>query len=187
MDRMDTSIEKSAYELQIMEYRMMRQKEYERRMRLKEIQQKYSNLLIMDKKLLSIVRIQRFLRRHFFKEPINMSLDEIETIPGLFRYRLMISELNTVDFLDDTDDNMIVGLLGAINITEQQYYQIMIDLRIYGNEPEMPIFINEKPYYLSYQQKEKIRNIWSKINPDTRNGLIYQQNLAYQKSEAKDM
>ena len=72
----------------------------------------------MNKYLLSIVRIQRYLKRHFFHEPINVSLDEIKEIQGLYRFRCKISQLNMIDFLDENDDNMIISLMDSLNINQ---------------------------------------------------------------------
>ena len=63
----------------------------------------------------------------------------------------------------------------------------MIDLHIYGENQDYPIYINDTLYYLSHQQKYKINKIWNKINPNIRSGIIYSQNINYQKSMAKDM
>ena len=176
-----------SYQNQMIDYRLRKQYEYEKKVRLYEIKEKYSNLLIMNKHLLSVVRIQRYLRRHFFHEPINISSDEIKEIQGLYRFRCKISQLNMIDFLDEKDDDMIISLMNSLNINERSDFWIMIDLNIYGEHPDSPIYINDTPYYLSHQQKYKIYNIWNKINPNTRNGIIYNQNLNYQKSMAKDM
>jgi hypothetical protein len=174
-----------SYQNQMMEYRIKKQYEYEKKIRLEEIKEKYSNLLIINKVLLSVVRIQRYLRRHFFHEPINK--DIIEEIPGLYCLRCKITQLNMIDFYDEKDDNMIISLMESLNINELNNFWIMIDLRIYGENSSLPIYIHDTPYYLSHQQKFKIYNIWNKINPNTRNGLLYKQNLDYQRSVAKDM
>jgi len=129
---------------QLHDYRKKKQEEYEQMMRLKMIQEKYGNLMILNKKLLSIIRIQRYMRRHFFHEPINMSLNEI---PGLYRYRCKISQLNMIDFLDEMDDDMIISLMSSLDINEKNEYWIVIDLRIYGEDSNLPIYINDDKYH----------------------------------------
>jgi hypothetical protein len=174
-------------ENQLMEYRMKRQYEYEKKIRLEEIKEKYSKLLITNKYVLSTTKIQRYLRKHFFHEPINIAQDDINEIPGLFRYRCNISQLNIFDFLDEKDDDLINSLMQSLNINQQNDFWIMIDLRIYGENINFPIEIDGTSYYLSHQQKQKISYIWNKINPNIRSGIVYQQNINYQKCLARDM
>ena len=121
-----------SYQNQMIDYRLKKQNEYEKKVRLDKIKEKYSKMLIMNKYLLSIVRIQRYLRRHFFHEPMNISPDEITEIPGLYRLRCKISQLNMFDFLNEKDNDMIVSLMESFNINELNNFWIMIDLRIYG-------------------------------------------------------
>lgn len=178
------------YQSQINNYRLKKQEEYNKKIKLEGIKEKYQNLLVMDKKLLSIIRIQRYLKKNKLYEPQNITKDDIINIPSIYRYRLKLSELNTFDFYNEYDKEMerdLLNILNKTNSSELNKINAMIDLRIYGDKPNSIVFINDKEYYLSYKQKQKIKKLWMRINPDTRSGIIFQQDLAYYRSIANDM
>ena len=175
---------------QLTEYRHRKQKEYEKKIRQEELKDKYKNQIILNKKQLSAIRIQRFMKKHYFHQPINQLDDEIKKVDGLLRYRIQLTELNTFDFFDEADDDMVIGLMQTLSLDETNSMKsiwLIINLEHYGQNPDGPIYVNDKVYYLSRQQKEKVKEKWNLLNPETRKGMIYRQNMAYQKSLAKDM
>jgi len=68
-----------------------------------------------------------------------------------------------------------------------------IDLQMFGpqliqnSEQNIPITIFDELYYLSNEQKDKIKKIWTQIDPNTTMGERFQQNMDYQKSLAADI
>jgi hypothetical protein len=58
----------------------------------------------------------------------------------------------------------------------------MIDLSIYGPCPDMPILLDDEKYYLNNEQKTKIDNIWTRINPNTENGKKFNQMIECSKA-----
>jgi len=61
-----------------------------------------------------------------------------------------------------------------------------LDLRIYGQDPNGPIYHNNVMYYLNHRQIDKIKNIWNQINPNTSNGQRYKQNMEFTKCLSND-
>jgi hypothetical protein len=171
-------------DVQLKEYTQKKHIEYLKKKRLDEIKIKYSKLIILDKKILSIVRIQRYIKRKLLQDPTNEIINEI---PGLFRYRCKFSLLNTIDYDVIHNDDELILLIESLNLINNKDFWVMIDLRIYGENVNLPIYINDQSYYLNFIQKNEIRKIWENINPNTRQGLIYKQNIDYQRSQAKDM
>ncbi|AYV76363.1 MAG: hypothetical protein Terrestrivirus5_185 [Terrestrivirus sp.] len=100
----------------------------------------------------------------------------------------------TAGITEDVLKQAIIESLGLNNINnditekcpliESKLFTVMIDLRIYGKIPDMPIFVLEtdQTLYLTEEQKKYIAKIWNKIDPETTNGMRYQQMIDCSKS-----
>ena len=150
---------------------------------------------------IAATKIQRFLRKYYLKKPSNKTKDEISSIPGLFRYRLSLSSSNLIKPIDNISLNNISSSLGFtldqndIQLNKAIFYSlslnnnednakinILIDLRTYGPNPHLPIYINNIPYYLNDEQIILIKKIWNKVDPNTAQGIRTKQNLEYIKT-----
>lgn len=89
-----------------------------------------------------------------------------------------------VSIENDVDDELKTAL--ELSINEESFF-VCIDIRVYGPEPYLPIYVNGNEYYLNNDQINKVKKIWNMVNPYTNNGLKYSQNLEYQKSLSKDL
>jgi hypothetical protein len=93
--------------------------------------------------------------------------------------------------LDMTDDEIRNIVLENIDLNEQNtlsdscdllrhdLYYVLIDLRIYGPFPDAPLYLpdDDQTIYFTEEQQNKIRSVWQNINPETNNGLRFQQML----------
>ena len=59
-------------------------------------QEKYKDVLEVNTQKLSSIRIQRFIRKHFFKNTINLSKIQLDNIPGRFLLRLKMNDDNMI-------------------------------------------------------------------------------------------
>jgi hypothetical protein len=76
----------------------------------------------------------------------------------------------TGDYKMDLDIYKIFKQSLGINEIHYNTIHVIIDLSIYGQELDMPIIVNKETYYLDKLQKDRIKKIWSKINPNTESG-----------------
>lgn len=185
------------------EYRLKKKKEYEQHIRLKHIENKYKDLLVLDKKDRSAHQICNFVKRYVHREPINMEPSQIQEIPGIFRYRINIA--------NNSDENNLPGAFDAIDsftaaedddpilkqilreslmdfqrtTTTKENLWVLLDLRIYGPNPYLPIHVFDNEIFLTVVQINKILSVWASIDPETTDGLRFQQYINYTKSLAK--
>ena len=73
------------------------------------------------------------------------------------------------------------------NVQDDETFNVILDMRFYGPDPYQPIYYKEIPYYLNSLQKERLTKEWNKVNPNTTNGIIFEQNYNYYESLSKDM
>lgn len=206
------------------------------------------------KKKFPIMKLSEHIKRKFFCEPVNMTLDEYKLIPGLFRYRVAINSNNlnkphksynkykknknlyqmpnTTNYnteimhvieeskrdyenkcetelklamkksigelksenMDDINKQLIDYTIKE-SLSEQNSNQnseqseidfyVIIDLRVYGPNPEKPIYIETVPFYLNERQIKIVKNLWNKINNIDKSNNFF-QNVEYIKSSYKD-
>ena len=66
----------------------------ERHQKIQAFQQKYKDLLEFDPIQRSAYRITGFVKRHMFQIPVNITEDQLESIPGTYRYRVLLDKNN---------------------------------------------------------------------------------------------
>jgi len=180
--------------------RYEKRQEYLRKTWLPTFFLKYSK--IFDKKNRIIEKFIRFIRETYFKPVCNLTQTEINDIPPIYRYRLSLTDANLLNEIEDsliTEDQILEyslmeyekeynkNIQKTLNESINQKYNVLIDLRIYGPNPDIPIIINELIFYLDNKQKIDLIKQWNKVNPDTTSGHIYIQKLEFYKSLSKDL
>lgn len=164
------------------DYINKKKKEFNLIQRKKYLSEKYSNLIIINKFQLSATKIQRYLKKHFFHNCIYT-----DNSKGIYNYRCKFNDKNLINIpiLENLTYEEILFISNIdIDIYESTYennFFVSIDIENINIE-EFKILHDNKTYYLSLKQKININKLKNKIN-----NIIYQQNLAYQKSMAKDM
>jgi len=164
---------------QLADYRKKRQLEYEKKTRLKDIETKYKTLLILDPTKRANARIISYAKRHYFKQPVNIDQNIIDKIPGIYRFRCSIY---IVDNSTSCSDEVDFSAPCTYTVHSDLQMSVLVDLRIYGSYPSLPLMINNVEYLLPQHEQEKIKDIWNKINPDNTNGLRFQQYIDYTKA-----
>ncbi len=141
---------------------------YDKTKRLEKIKEKYSTLIILDKETLAAERIKLFFKKYVLHPILN------ECVSGIYRLRMDITQIN---LFTDADHDQIYEIL----------FTIGIDLRIYGDNPDMSCYVPEldQTMYFTLEQQTKIKNVWSRINPSTDAGIKYQQILDCSKAMAE--
>jgi hypothetical protein len=187
------------------EYREKQRLRHEKETRKIYIENKYKDLIILDKITRSIYRIKYFIKKYVFRETINHIYD----IPGLFRKRLAIRKINLYDHMMQEAIEIekmnkfteAIEELTAGIVEEEEYmretiiesykfineatdkddilYWIQIDLNIYGPYPEIPFYIDKYQHtlYFTKEQQNTLKLLWDQIDPTSVNGLRYQQML----------
>lgn len=172
-------------------YREEQKRKYEQQARQKirseYLRNKYSKLLELNPIKRSVSRIIYAVKKHILPTPINE--ETLNSIPGRFRLRLQITELNSFEpelqkeiFRNAThnyDNNMSQMIIQSLKDSYAPLFWIVIDLRVYGPHPEMAINLPgcDHTLFLSGDQINKVVNMWNKINPDLSNGVRFQQML----------
>lgn len=177
---------------QVAEYRAKQKLAYDKKIREEYLIDKLKKLLEFNPIKRSASRIVNAVKRHILHTPINEEV--LNTIPGIFRLRLFMTELNTFPLnvqresfrtvMKEQDPAIVDILLQSLKESYQYLFWVVIDLRIYGPNPEMEIYLSEynQMLYLSDDQINKVKNIWNKVNPDIVNGIRFQQMLESSKS-----
>lgn len=148
---------------------------YIRRTRIEYLSSKYSNKFEFNNITLSVIRIQRYLRKHFFINVIN----EYKDILPLHRYRLKMTFDNLFENKNDNDEFKEVILMTMENKPPKDvFFYIIIDI----SNPIRQYNYNDNTYYVSPEDRYKINMLYKKVN-----NIIYEQNYNYHKSMSKDL
>lgn len=176
------------HNIQLSLYREEQRLRYEKKLREKYLYDKYKKLIELDpiKRAASI--IVNAVRKRLLHTPINS--DILETIPGKFRLRLHMTELNTFPLdvqknifnnaIKDSDIPQII--IESLKESYKPLYWIVIDLRTYGPYPELEIYTPDQILYLTEDQISKVKEVWNRVNPESSNGIRFQQMLDSSKS-----
>jgi hypothetical protein len=108
--------------------------------------------------------------------------DEIDNV--LFEKALMDSLAEHVK-PDDNDVNPIKETDDAAD-DENEFY-VCFDIRVFGPDPQQPIYFMELPYFFSLSQMDLIRQRWNKVNPDSSTGQKLEQEIEYMHNMAVDL
>lgn len=170
--------------------------------RLLEIGKKYADLirwLFLKKEQKAPYIITIFIRRKILVTPIN---EVDDSIPGLFRLRChvydqalvaMINEnhlLRTLEIENESNTDVrnimmqtyIQDTTKFLKENSQISYLVVIDLRIYGLDPDIPIMIENDLFQMDSFTKQKIVDSYNRINPVTISGERYQQMINWSKA-----
>ncbi|AYV81435.1 MAG: hypothetical protein Harvfovirus33_13, partial [Harvfovirus sp.] len=137
------------------------------------------------------------VRRHFFfeKSVIDCTKERKEPMRGIYKLRLKMTELNALplefqreQYKSSSGGDAAINKVLIKSLCESylEICRVIIDVRLYGMCPEMEIYVPdfEFTFYLSELQIEKVKLIWSKIDPESTNGIRYQQMLDSSKALA---
>jgi len=193
----------------LQEYRDIQKRKNDEEIKLEKIKLKYKDMLELDKTKRSAHQLTRFIRRKLLFHPINLSDDEIMQIPGIYRFRCYVycnDELDTLNELHEIQKQIIenehdLSMKNIMKISlEGEYlkkyntiikspltikYPIMLDLRIYGEATDMPIQVLDKIIFLDTMTKERIKNKYLLINPNTIMGERFNQLIEWSKEVSK--
>lgn len=173
---------------------------YKRRMRLKH---KYSTLLDLNKVSCSASKIVRFTKRHLLVQPINLTQDEQNMIPAIYRFRCNVFDNDEIQMmnnifdmqLQEIENNSDKDIIHALkqSIESERDNQIakikkniakipvMLDLRIYGEYPDTPIFLDKQILFFDKNTKDLIKKLYNKVRPDSSSLERFQQMLEWSK------
>lgn len=172
-----------------------------------KLKRKYSTLLELDKNKRNEWILTNFVKKHFLIPTYNLTTEEIKLIPSIYRYRCYLYEFNENEMLElDTmcedqmnlirnefDREIKTVLLESLleerkkkidqlrKSTNTQKIPIMLDLRIYGNDPTLPICFEDKVFELDDITKDKIKIAYSKVDERTHQGQKFIQMLNHSK------
>jgi hypothetical protein len=97
------------------------------------------------------------------------------------------------DYVYDSDSSLDVEITKkkpgktVIEKPKPVSYSVAFDLRVLINELDDPIKIYSCVYFLNDKQKKRAMTQFKKVDPRTKTGEIFSQNLAYYKSAAQDI
>lgn len=167
---------------QLAVYRARHREALERKTREKYLAEKYRSLIELDPIRRAVARIVGGVRRRLLREPINASGDGVG-IPGLFRLRLRMTELNVLPLGVQRQVIRDLGVGPADADWIQDSYPevgwVLLDLRVYGPCPEMGVYVEGlgQEVFPSDRQIKRIRDVWAKIDPESNNGIRFRQML----------
>lgn len=114
------------------------------------------------------------------------------------------NDTNMTDFMGFTDDDedLNMAILESLKETQNKpikniqnkkpkdeniesfYYWVCLDLRVYGPDPSLPVYVENKELYLNLEQIENIKKNWRKVESDDTN---FMQDLTYYKLETRQL
>lgn len=171
------------------------------------LKKKYSVLLELNKNKRYEWILTNFAKKRILFSVCNMSNEEIKEIPSIYRYRCYLYEPNQVELFNlnclfesqmeiiknENDRELKEILLETLIETRKkqmnellkapqtQKIPIMLDLRIYGNDPTLPIIFEEKIYELDELTKVNIKLTYDKVNESTHTGQRFRQMINHSK------
>jgi hypothetical protein len=160
------------------------------------LKKKYSKLLEFNKKERNNWRLSNAFRRKLLFSVFNISDEEIKTIPGMYRYRCYLYDVDETELLllnsafdahsesiryeqdlsvrsvllESLVETRKLQLTELFNSDKTMKIPVLLDLRIYGMDPDTPIFFGDKVYNLDEITKSKIKKSHEKINSVTIKG-----------------
>ena len=164
--------------------------------------EKYKNLIVLDKKTRSAFRIQHFAKKYVFRNTLN----HISDLPGLFRQRINMTNLNMMsqnerEAIEETRNIMISSMVEDVDdpdmrealimsIPPEEYQTIgciMVDLRIYGPFFDLNsiVLVSGASFTFTSEQRKLITDNWDAVNPDTSRGIRYGQMIECSKELVK--
>lgn len=181
--------------------------EYKQKQALKHyLIKKYSKLLEFNKEVRDSWRLTNFIKKKVLFNVFNLTENEINSIPPIFRFRCYITELNESDvneineineafeiqmeaikFENDSEIKQIL-LSSLMEEKSKQLCEIrksnksikipiMLDLSVYGPNPDIPVYFGDKLYELDETTKINITRSYSLTNPSTITGQRFTQML----------
>jgi hypothetical protein len=170
---------------QLVLYKEIQKSKYEKHLREKYLHEKIKKFAESSPTERAANVINKAIRKHLLPIPINA--DALPSIPGHFRQRLQMTEINTFPLeiqkeifnnaTQGNDANTSKAIIDSLKESYAPLYCVVIDLRIYGLCPEMGISESDQMLYLTEDQINKTKNAWDRVNPDTPNGIRFQQLL----------
>lgn len=179
--------------------------QYRKEMSFKNhMRKKYSKLLEIDKIKLKVARIQSFFRRKVLFDVVNMCKEDIDTIPGIYRYRFYIPKLDDLDLINQLYDSQLRELVSIEDIDIRNirrmeiesersnifscmlqtatYVPVIVDVRIYGMNVFMPVYIDGREYNIPDNHKKQITTLYNKLNEESTFGIRFRQMLSASKA-----
>lgn len=89
--------------------------------------------------------------------------------------------------VERVEDEIVQQIIEKSMKEDKPGVHVCIDLRVYGPDPYLPIYVGDTPYYLNPEQIEKVKMKWNQVNPETEAGEQFHQKMEYVKNMAKDM
>jgi hypothetical protein len=173
--------------------------------RAQQIKFKYSKLLVFDPIKRANYRIVGFVKRHYLITPINILPEQVSDIPPEYRFRCWLYDSDEIFLIEQFFESLVVEQSGddkdlasviRMSLEDDKKKQIdcvtigatkvpvMIDLRIYGENPNIPIMFNDKMRMLDSTTQKNIVKSWDKV----KDGLQierFRQMLSWSKTLAK--
>lgn len=140
-------------------------------------------------------RIVRFVKRHYFFTPINMSPEEIALIPPIRRFRCYVYDSDEVAMIRGTYDTFIAEQSGGDKEIEKVIRMsmeddinrqiefllhaspkipIMVDLQTYGPNPYGFVSYDAKIRTFDMKTRNRIIKNWDKINSEMKVERMHQ-------------
>jgi hypothetical protein len=179
--------------------------QYRREMSFKNYMRlKYAKLLEFDKTKRSVYRIQSFVKKKVLFDVVNMCKEDIDLIPGIYRFRFHIPQLDDLDLINQMYDaqlNELVSIhdteirnIRRMEIEDERnnilscmlhtaiYVPVVVDIRIYGMDTYIPVNINGRLYSIPDAHREKITFLHNKLNEESTFGIRFRQMLSASKA-----
>lgn len=191
---------KKTQDVELMQYRKKQELLY-------NLKRKYSLLLELNKSKRQEWILTNIVKKRILFEIWNLTNEEINEIPSIYRYRCYLYEPNDdellnfnlmfdqhIDAINNETDSQIKKILlesftdtknlefiQLIKSNRTQKIPIMLDLRIYGKEPTLPVVFGDKIFYLDDITKKHIKSSYEKINPLSIIGERFSQMIQHSK------
>lgn len=164
---------------------------------------KYSKLLEFNKQTRDEWRLTNFVKKYVLFNVCNFSESEINEISGIYRFRCHVYEYDEIELSEinqsyeiqkdaiDTETDQQLKQILQLSLEDEKTKQIknlskskktiklpvMIDLRVYGPNPDIPICIGDKIFYFDDKTKTNIERSFNLINPNSLSGDRFCQML----------
>lgn len=136
----------------------------------------------------SAKKIQKFIKKKYLFDCIN----DVNDIPGMYRFRVPITNHHLCYYKENTNDNKLLNLHRAIHqaalgfSTPKILFYYCFDIRQIYYSNDKSVVINNNTFYLQPDDYIHMHNLWHKVNGDTNYSINYLSKMEYYKSLSHD-
>lgn len=142
--------------------------------------------LSVDEEILKQILAESAKEAHVGSVSVDVDLDD-QILAQMMDESMIDFPEEKLEEVERVEDEIVQQIIEKSMKEDKPGVYVCIDLRVYGPDPYLPIYVGDTPYYLNPEQIEKVKMKWNQVNPETEAGEQFHQKMEYVKNMAKDL